>query len=159
MMAHLAGLMTGRQAYRVGVHCSLETLAAREGARGNRLKGLSALLFQQPHRRAIYDVEVDTTAMAPWKLRRRFGPTSTGAGRTPSTSALGASLNRRDISGAGRCRGEPNKRAARQAIACSPARAKISIADGRAGSRMSMNSSTPASAKAAKASAISFTPP
>jgi len=72
LMAHLASLMRGRPAYLVGVQCSLETLEAREAARGDRLKGLAALLHEQPHRHALYDVEVDTTTLRPAEAAARI---------------------------------------------------------------------------------------
>ena len=72
MMAHLAALMAGRPAYLVGVRCSLETLEAREAARGNRINGLAALLFEQPHRHAVYDIEVDTTTTRPPEAAARI---------------------------------------------------------------------------------------
>ncbi len=51
---------------------ALEMLEAREAARGNRLNGLAALLFEQPHPHAAYDIEVDTTAVRPTEAAARI---------------------------------------------------------------------------------------
>jgi chloramphenicol 3-O phosphotransferase len=53
-------------AYLVGVHCALETLEAREAARGDRLPGLARYLHRRPHEHVpFYDVEVDTGVSGP----------------------------------------------------------------------------------------------
>jgi chloramphenicol 3-O phosphotransferase len=45
----------------VGVHCSLDELARRERARGDRVIGQAAFQAEVVHRGVVYDVEVDTT--------------------------------------------------------------------------------------------------
>ncbi|CAM5229801.1 chloramphenicol phosphotransferase [Streptomyces spiroverticillatus] len=45
----------------VGVHCSLDELARREEARGDRPSGLAALQYDLVHEHGDYDVECDTS--------------------------------------------------------------------------------------------------
>jgi chloramphenicol 3-O phosphotransferase len=49
----------------IGVHCPLEELERRESERGDRKVGMARLQFEQVHKRAIYDIEVDTPVLSP----------------------------------------------------------------------------------------------
>ena len=49
----------------VGVFCSLEELERREQQRPDRKPGLAASQFYSLHRNRRYDIEIDTTSMAP----------------------------------------------------------------------------------------------
>ncbi|GAA3836098.1 chloramphenicol phosphotransferase CPT family protein [Streptomyces coacervatus] len=49
----------------VGVHCSLDELARREEARGDRPSGLAALQYDLVHQHGDYDVECDTSTASP----------------------------------------------------------------------------------------------
>jgi len=55
--AHLAGL----RVLWAGVHCAPEVAAARESARGDRVRGMAALQATIVHEGVRYDVEVDTS--------------------------------------------------------------------------------------------------
>jgi len=61
--AEFERLLEGVGVLRVGVHCALETLEAREATRGDRGVGTARRQFATVHAHARYDVEVDTSAM------------------------------------------------------------------------------------------------
>jgi len=61
----LLTLFDGLDVIFVGVHCPLEELERRERGRGDRRAGLARLQLDQVHAQAIYDVEVDTSALSP----------------------------------------------------------------------------------------------
>jgi chloramphenicol 3-O phosphotransferase len=49
----------------VGVHCPLEELERREAARADRQPGLARMQFDLVHRHGPYQVEIDTSHLAP----------------------------------------------------------------------------------------------
>ena len=53
--------LAGERVWIVGVHCSLEALARREQARGDRQARLAKAQHAEIHRGVRYDLEVDTT--------------------------------------------------------------------------------------------------
>ena len=53
------------QVFLVGVHARLETLEAREKARGDRLIGLARWQFERVHNGMVYDLEIDTDHASP----------------------------------------------------------------------------------------------
>jgi chloramphenicol 3-O phosphotransferase len=62
---NLLTLFDGLDVIFVGVHCPLEELERREQQRGDRKRGMARLQFDQVHATALYDVEVDTSRLAP----------------------------------------------------------------------------------------------
>ena len=61
----------------VGLLAPLDVLEARERARGDRQIGLARWQFDRVHRRAVYDLEIDTARASPLEcarqIRARFG--------------------------------------------------------------------------------------
>ena len=53
------------QVFLVGVHARLETLEAREKARGDRLIGLARWQFDRVHNGMVYDLQLDTDDASP----------------------------------------------------------------------------------------------
>lgn len=51
----------------VGVHCSVEELARRERARGDRQIGQAATQLETVHAHGTYDLECDTTTTTPYE--------------------------------------------------------------------------------------------
>jgi chloramphenicol 3-O phosphotransferase len=60
-----AKLLAPFQVFLVGVHARLETLEAREKARGDRLIGLARWQFERVHNDMNYDLEIDTDHASP----------------------------------------------------------------------------------------------
>jgi chloramphenicol 3-O phosphotransferase len=60
-----ARLLAPFQVFLVGVHARLDTLEAREKARGDRLIGLARWQFDRVHSGVVYDLEVDTDHASP----------------------------------------------------------------------------------------------
>jgi chloramphenicol 3-O phosphotransferase len=58
-------LLAPFQVFLVGVHARLETLEAREKARGDRLIGLARWQFDRVHNGMVYDLEIDTDHASP----------------------------------------------------------------------------------------------
>ena len=58
-------LLRDQKVWLVGVRCRLDEVERRERARGDRKIGMAAQQFPQIHAHGVYDVEVDTAAMAP----------------------------------------------------------------------------------------------
>ncbi len=61
----MAALWNGFRVLYVGVRCPLEVVLAREAARRDRTIGQAEAQFAVVHRRAGYDLEVDTSKLAP----------------------------------------------------------------------------------------------
>jgi chloramphenicol 3-O phosphotransferase len=61
-MARLESFLDGSAVFFVGVHCPLEELEKREGARGDRPLGDARRDFISVHEHCKYDLEVDGTA-------------------------------------------------------------------------------------------------
>ncbi|CAN1556809.1 COG3896 Chloramphenicol 3-O-phosphotransferase [Rhabdaerophilaceae bacterium] len=61
-LAQLLEILAPIDVFFVAVHCPLETLIAREIARGDRQAGSAAQDFAMIHRGLIYDLELDGTA-------------------------------------------------------------------------------------------------
>jgi chloramphenicol 3-O phosphotransferase len=55
--------LDGIDVFFVGVHCSVEELVLRERARRDRAPGSAVAAMKRVHAHAIYDLEVDSTAM------------------------------------------------------------------------------------------------
>ena len=62
---NLLELFDGLEVVFIGVHCPLEELERREKERSDRKAGLARLQFDQVHAQALYDIEVDTSALGP----------------------------------------------------------------------------------------------
>jgi chloramphenicol 3-O phosphotransferase len=60
-----ARLFAPFQVFLIGVHARLETLEAREKARGDRLIGLARWQFERVHKGMVYDLELDTDDASP----------------------------------------------------------------------------------------------
>jgi chloramphenicol 3-O phosphotransferase len=60
----LVELFEGIDVVFVGVHCPLEELERREQRRKDRRAGMARLQYGQVHAQALYDVEVDTSALS-----------------------------------------------------------------------------------------------
>lgn len=60
-----ASVLGNLPAWLIGVHCPLEVLEAREKDRADRTLGQARAQFDLVHRHAVYDFEVDTSAMTP----------------------------------------------------------------------------------------------
>ncbi|WP_422048776.1 chloramphenicol phosphotransferase CPT family protein [Shimia sp.] len=56
----LKRLLAPFDVYFVGLHCALQTLEAREQARGDRPLGSAAQDFHQVHEGRVYDLEIDS---------------------------------------------------------------------------------------------------
>lgn len=60
-----ARLLVPFQVFLVGVHARLDTLEAREKARGDRLIGLARWQFERVHNGMVYDLKIDTDHASP----------------------------------------------------------------------------------------------
>lgn len=60
--AELASLLRAHHILFIGLHTPLETLCAREEARGDRPKGSAAVDFERIHKGLSYDLTLDGTA-------------------------------------------------------------------------------------------------
>jgi chloramphenicol 3-O phosphotransferase len=60
-----AALLSGFEAFFVGVFAPLEILEARERQRGDRLIGLARWQCDRVHRGKTYDLEVDSSSLGP----------------------------------------------------------------------------------------------
>lgn len=58
------GIFSGLDVLFVGVHCSLEELERREVERGDRRIGQAREQLEKIHKNAIYDIELDTSALS-----------------------------------------------------------------------------------------------
>jgi len=72
--AELRGLLAPFDVFLVGVHCSLEELARRERARGDRWigEGRSHVVDDGIHTFGPYDCEIDTTGREPSEMAREL---------------------------------------------------------------------------------------
>jgi chloramphenicol 3-O phosphotransferase len=61
----LLELFDGIEVIFVGVHCPLGELERREKRRKDRREGMARLQFEQVHAQALYDINVDTSALSP----------------------------------------------------------------------------------------------
>lgn len=59
-------------AFLIGIHCPLEVLEQREGARKDRTLGQARAQFPLVHRHRIYDFEVDTSKFSAWECARQI---------------------------------------------------------------------------------------
>jgi chloramphenicol 3-O phosphotransferase len=66
------GVLGGLQVLWVGVHCTHDTAAAREAARGDRIVGMAAKQAPLVHRGVVYDLTIDTTFASPADCARRI---------------------------------------------------------------------------------------
>jgi chloramphenicol 3-O phosphotransferase len=65
-----AKLLAPFQVFLVGVRARLDTLEARERARGDRLIGLARWQFDRVHNGKVYDLELDTDQASPMECAR-----------------------------------------------------------------------------------------
>jgi chloramphenicol 3-O phosphotransferase len=81
----------------VGVRCAPEVAAARERARGDRVRGMAALQAGSVHRGVAYDLEVDTASATSEACARLIAARVDGSSR--AVQAPGAPLSRHDSTG------------------------------------------------------------
>jgi chloramphenicol 3-O phosphotransferase len=58
-------VLEGTQVLWVGVRCDPLVAAARESARGDRVRGMAAKQARLVHQGMVYDMEIDTTHTSP----------------------------------------------------------------------------------------------
>lgn len=66
------GLLQGLAIAWVGVRCDASVAAAREAARGDRVRGMAAMQAELVHRGVVYDAEVDTASTSAVECARRL---------------------------------------------------------------------------------------
>ena len=72
----LAARLAGHEVLFVGVRCPLEVVVERERERRDRTIGQAAAQFDVVHRAGGYDLEVDTSVLAPDEAAERIAPRS-----------------------------------------------------------------------------------
>lgn len=71
-MAEYERLLAPFRLHRVGLMASLDVLEQRERQRGDRMIGLARWQVAHLHRRQVYDLEIDTSALTPLQVAERI---------------------------------------------------------------------------------------
>lgn len=71
-LAAAARILSGANAFFIGVHCAFELAQQREQARGDRFPGLVKAHYQRVHSHGTYDLELDSASMTPEECARRI---------------------------------------------------------------------------------------
>ena len=71
-MAEYRALLCDFEVFHVGVFAPLDVLEARESERGDRLPGLARWQYGRVHEGMRYDLEIDTSRLAPLECARRI---------------------------------------------------------------------------------------
>ena len=72
VLRHYLEVLAGLSVLMVGVRCSREVVIEREARRPGRFPGTAISHFDEVHRHACYDVEVDTARLTPAQCAERI---------------------------------------------------------------------------------------